>query len=97
LEIIALFDIDEKKVGRRIADVDVYHVEKLAEKIAELKIKMIILAFPAVNVQQIVDVCIESGVRSFLNFIPVSLKTPPGVKIRTSDVTLELQSLAYYT
>lgn len=97
LEIIALFDTDDKKIGRHIADVEVFPIAKLAESIKEYRIKMMILAFPAVNVQQIVDICIENGVKSFLNFIPVPLKTPPGVKIRTSDVTLELQSLAYYT
>ena len=97
LEIVALFDNDDKKIGRRIADVEIFSIDVLADIIKKYHIKMMLLAFPAVNVQQIVDICIENGVKSFLNFIPVPLKTPPGVKIRTSDVTLELQSLAYYT
>lgn len=97
LEIVALFDVDEKKIGRRIVDVPVYHLEQLPLKIKELGIKMMILAFPAVDVQRVVDICIENGVTSFLNFVPASIKTPPGVKLQTADVTLELQSLAYYT
>lgn len=97
LEIIALFDVDPHKVGRRIADVEVYHLDQLAQKIKDLEIKMMILTFPAGNVQQVVDRCIENGVKSFLNFVPAPLKVPPGVKVHTSDVTLELQSLAYYT
>lgn len=97
LEIVALFDVDEKKVGRKIADVEVYHTDKLAEVIHEMEIKMMILTFPAENVQHIIDICIENGVKSFLNFVPASVKVPDGVKLRTSDVTLELQSLAYYT
>jgi redox-sensing transcriptional repressor len=97
LEIIALFDTDEKKIGRKIADVEVYSLGQLAEKIWELKIKVMILAFPAVNVQQTVDICVENGVKSFLNFIQTPIKTPPGIKVQTADVTLELQSLAYHT
>ncbi|HBF39934.1 MAG TPA: redox-sensing transcriptional repressor Rex [Firmicutes bacterium] len=97
LEIVALFDIDEKKVGRKIADVEVFHTDKLANAIHEMEIKMMILAFPAENVQHIIDICIENGVKSFLNFVPASVKVPEGVKLRTSDVTLELQGLAYYT
>lgn len=97
LEIVALFDVDEKKIGRKIADVEVYPTDQLANVIGELEIKMMILTFPAENVQHIVDVCVESGVKSFLNFVPASVKVPDGVKLRTSDVTLELQSLAYYT
>ncbi len=97
LEIVALFDIDERKIGRKIADVEIYSIDRLAVKIRELLIKVMILAFPAVNVQQIVDICIENGVKSFLNFIQIPIKTPPGIKVQTADVTLELQSLAYYT
>ncbi|HOP75589.1 MAG TPA: hypothetical protein PLC07_11150 [Bacillota bacterium] len=44
-----------------------------------------------------VDCCVANGVKAFLNFVPASLKVPEGVKIQTSDVTLELQSLVYYT
>jgi redox-sensing transcriptional repressor len=97
LQIVALFDNDEKKIGRKIAEVEVFPMEQLAEKITELQIKLMILAFPAVNVQEVVDLCIKNGVKTFLNFIPAPIKVPPGVKLHTSDVTLELQSLAYYT
>jgi redox-sensing transcriptional repressor len=97
LEIVALFDVDDKKIGRKIADVEVFHIDQLPAIIREQDIKMMILTFPAVNVQQIIDICVENGVKSFLNFVPASVKIPAGVKLRTSDVTLELQSLAYYT
>jgi AT-rich DNA-binding protein len=97
LEIVALFDVDEKKIGRKIADVEVFQLDQLPAIVRDLNIKMMILTFPAENVQQVVDVCIENGVKSFLNFIPASIKVSAGVKLRTSDVTLELQSLAYYT
>lgn len=96
LQIVALFDVDERKIGRKVSDVEVYDVQALAAKIKELDVNIIILTFPAVNVQEIVDICIASGIKSFLNFIPVQLKTPPGIKVQTSDVTLDLQSLAYY-
>lgn len=97
LEIVAVFDIDENKVGKKIADVEIFHMNDLTRKIAELNIRMMILAFPAEGVQAVVDQCIASGVKAFLNFVPVSLKVPEGVKVQTSDVTLELQSLVYYT
>lgn len=97
LEIIALFDVDEKKIGKKIVDVEIFHLNQLSAKIKELGIKMMILTFPAVDVQQVVDTCIESGVKSFLNFVPATIKIPSGIKMQTADVTLEMQSLAYYT
>jgi redox-sensing transcriptional repressor len=97
LEIVALFDIDEKKIGKQIMNIEVYDIQKMGVIISEMNIKMMILAFPAINVQELVDVCIAGGVKSFLNFIPVKIKVPAGIKVQTSDVTLDLQSLAYYT
>lgn len=97
LEIVALFDVDEKKVGRRVSEVEIFHLDHLDDKIKELQIKMMILTFPAVNVQTVVDKCIAAGVKSFLNFVPTSIKIPEGIKMQTSDVTLELQCLAHYT
>lgn len=97
LQIVALFDNDDKKVGRKISEVEVFPMDQLGKKIAEFQIKLMILTFPALNVQDVVDLCIKNGVKSFLNFVPASIKVPSGVKLHTSDVTLELQSLAYYT
>lgn len=97
LQIVALFDSDEKKIGRKVAEVEVFPMSQLGEKIAELQIKLMILTFPAFDAQEVVDLCIKNGVKSFLNFVPAPIKVPAGVKLHTSDVTLELQSLAYYT
>jgi len=77
--------------------VEIFHINDLSQKINELNIRMMILAFPAEGVQAVVDCCVANGVKAFLNFVPASLKVPEGVKIQTSDVTLELQSLVYYT
>jgi redox-sensing transcriptional repressor len=82
---------------KKVADVEIFHINQLAAKIEELDIKMMVLAFPAEGVQQVVDECIAHGVRTFLNFVPAPLKVPVGVKVQTSDVTLDLQSLVYYT
>lgn len=97
IEIVAIFDVDEKKIGKKIADVEIFDLCQLVPKIKELEIKLMIMAFPAENAQRILDQCVENGVKTFLSFVPVALKVPEGVKLQTSDVTLELQSLVYYT
>lgn len=97
LEIVALFDVDPLKIGRKIAEVEIFDLTELSRKIMALDIKMMILTFPADGVQQVVDRCIESGVKAFLNFVPTPLKVPRGVKVENADVTLDLESLVYYT
>ncbi len=97
LEIVALFDVDSQKIGQQIAGVDIYAVSELEKQVVAFQIKMMILAFPAVDAQMTVDRCIQAGVKSFLSFVPASIKVPPGIKLQTADVSLELQSLAYYS
>jgi redox-sensing transcriptional repressor len=64
--------------------------------IRQLNISIIILAVPAEVTEDIFHLCIESGVRAFLNFAPGKLSAPGHVRVHTTDVTLELESLAYY-
>lgn len=96
LKMVAAFDIDRQKVARRVANLQVYSVDELPEKIPALGIAIIILTVPADAAQDILTVCVENGVKAFLNFAPVKLSAPPHVRIHSTDVTLELESLAYY-
>lgn len=96
LRLVAAFDIDPQKIGKRLSDVPIYSVAKLPEMIRQLNISIIILAVPAEVTEDIFHLCIESGVRAFLNFAPGKLSAPGHVRVHTTDVTLELESLAYY-
>jgi len=59
-------------------------------------IKIAIITVPASAAQEVVDRAVADGIRGFLNFAPVKLKVPPGVRVLYTDVTLELQELAFY-
>ena len=39
---------------------------------------------------------IKAGIQGILNFAPVKLKAPDAVHVVNTDVSLELQRLAYY-
>jgi redox-sensing transcriptional repressor len=55
-----------------------------------------VIATPAGAVQDVADRMVEAGIRSILNFAPAPVSTPPGVSIRSVDLAVELQILAYY-
>jgi redox-sensing transcriptional repressor len=42
------------------------------------------------------DRMVEAGLRSILNFAPAPLSAPAGVSVRSVDLAVELQILAYY-
>ena len=55
-----------------------------------------VICTPARAAQSVADAMVEAGVRSILNFAPVSLVVPEGVSVRKVDLAVELQILTYY-
>ncbi|MCX8036235.1 MAG: redox-sensing transcriptional repressor Rex [Candidatus Sumerlaeia bacterium] len=90
------FDTDPLKVGRTIGSAQVLPVEELEERIRQYGIEIIILAVPSEPAQAIADRVIRCGITAILNFVPTRLVVPPGVKVHYVDLTIELESLAYY-
>lgn len=97
VQIAAIFDVDPAKVGTRIGDVAIRHVSEMETVVREQGIKIGIIAVPAEEAQRVLDALAAAGVEAVLNFAPAKLKVPDGVFLQNIDLTIELQSLAYYT
>jgi len=39
---------------------------------------------------------VAAGIKAILNFSPGALKVPPGVKMKSVDLTVSLESLSFY-
>jgi len=96
MKIVAVFDTDEKKIGMKINHMTVQPMEELEETVKRLGITLGIITVPAVNAQLVADKFVGAGIRGILNFAPVVLKVPEGVRIHYADFTADLLSLAYY-
>ncbi|MDI3327311.1 MAG: redox-sensing transcriptional repressor Rex [Alicyclobacillaceae bacterium] len=96
LSIAAIFDKDPSKLGMKVADLVVEPVDRLPDRVKERGIRIGIVAVPAPEAQGVADLMVRSGIRAILNFAPATLRVPDDVHIRYSDVTSELQALAYY-
>ncbi len=96
LRIVAAFDVDPSKIGRVYAGVPIFHIDQLAEKAQEYGLKIMVNAVPAEHAQDVVDRVVACGIKAILNFAPVTLNVPDNVRVHSADLTLELQSLAYY-
>lgn len=95
--LLAAFDVDPSKVGKLIDQkLRIFSMEELDEIISRLGIVLAMITVPAGAAQEVVDRCTAAGVKGILNFAPVTLKVPPGVRLHHADMTLELQQLAYY-
>jgi redox-sensing transcriptional repressor len=94
--VAALVDADESKVGTRVGDLEISHIDALPELVAELDVAIGLIATPAAAAQEVADRLVEAGVRSILNFAPTTIAVPPGVSVRKVDLAVELQILAFY-
>jgi len=91
-----LFDVDKSKVGKEVDGIPIRHIDGLGEVMAASEIKIGVIAVPAWAAQDVANKAISKGIKGFLNFAPVRIKTPPGVRIQNSDVTSDLQELGFY-
>lgn len=96
VRIVAVFDNDTEKIGRKIDEIEITSVDEIDRMVKDLDIKIGIIAVPAGEAQAVADRLINAGVEAILNFSPAKLKTSPGCYLQNIDLTTELQSLAYY-
>jgi redox-sensing transcriptional repressor len=94
--VAALVDVDPAKIGERVAGLEVVHIDVLPKLVADHAISIGLIATPATAVQEVADRMVAAGIRSILNFAPAPVAAPPGVSIRSVDLAVELQILAYY-
>lgn len=94
-EIVAVFDTDPEKVGRRWNDVTILHGDRLEESVREEEIEMVIVAVPAGAAQEVVDRAVAAGVGGILNFAPARLQVPEGVVMEDVNIVMELEALSF--
>lgn len=96
--VVALFDNDEKKIGRRVGEdkTVVHDVKKMPRLVTEQAIDVMVMAVPARVAQRVLNQIMSAGIKAVLNFAPASLSARLDVKVKTVDLTTSLESLSYF-
>lgn len=94
--VAALIDQDPKKIGTTHVGITIGGPDSLPAKVADKCIAIGVVATPADHAQEVTDMLVAAGIRSILNFAPVVLSVPDGVRLRQVDLALELQVLSFY-
>lgn len=95
--IVLAFDPQAEEKEKMVSGIPIFHPDLIKEKIQEFGIELVILTVPARVAQEVTDELIEIGVKGILNFTPVRLAAPEDVRIHTIDLSVELQTLIYFT
>lgn len=95
--IVAIFDRSDDLIGARNAfGVPVRPQTELISTVRDHGIRVGIVAVPAATAQEVADDLISGGVGAILNYAPVTLRVPEGIRVRDIDPISALQSMTYY-
>jgi redox-sensing transcriptional repressor len=92
----AAFDRVAEKTGRILQGCRCYPVDQMAAVILRERIRVGVIAVPAVEAQAIADQLVLAGITGILNFAPVRLRVPVGLHVESVDLMMALDRVAYY-
>lgn len=91
-----LFDADDSKVGQDVGGFKVISINDLEQVVTENKCQIAMIAVPAEHAQNVTNRLVKAGVRSILNYAPISLTVPENVMVQYIDPVVYLQHMTYY-
>jgi redox-sensing transcriptional repressor len=95
--IVALFDTERTKIGRRSkGGVRIHDIGQFRQIVRRDQIDIAVVAVPADSAQAVVNTAVAAGIRAVLNFSPGTIKVPNGVKLKNVDLTVSLESLSFF-
>jgi len=95
--IVALLDVDAGKVGRTSRHgIPVLAWSALPDVVRKNNVEIGIIAVTAESAQLVHDALVDSGIRAILNFAPVQMRLQEGVKVKSVDLRINLESLSFH-
>jgi redox-sensing transcriptional repressor len=95
--IAGLFDNDAGKIGARTrTGVEVRDIAELTAVVAREGVAIGVISVPASAAAAVARRCVAAGLKALLNFAPVRLNLPPGVRVKNVDLKIHLETLAFY-
>jgi len=91
-----VFDNDPAKIGEQIGEFIIQDARELGKAIREAGIRVAMLCVPAAVAQAVTAQLVEAGVKAILNYAPISLSIPSGVRVQYLDPSIGLQRMTYY-
>jgi redox-sensing transcriptional repressor len=94
--VVAMFDLDQDKVGTEIGPLTVRHNSDLRQVIEEDDIVVAVLAVPSAAAQTLADELVDAGVKIIFNYSDALLQVPPEVTVHTSSPAVDLLYALYF-
>jgi redox-sensing transcriptional repressor len=91
-----VFDNDPAKIGEQVGEFAIRDARELGQAIREAGIRVAMVCVPAAVAQAVTTQLVEAGVKAILNYAPINLSVPAGVRVQYLDPSIGLQRMTYY-
>ncbi len=91
-----VFDNDPEKVGTQVGEYVVRDASELEKAIREAGIEIAMVCVPAAEAQAVTTQLVDAGIKAILNYAPINLSVPEGVRVQYLDPSIGLQRMTYY-
>ncbi len=94
-QIIGIFDIDPKLVGKKINRMEVQHMDRIDDFVKEHKVDIAMLTVPFDYAREVAERVAKLGIKGLWNFSPMDLKLPYETVIENVHLSDSLMVLGY--
>ncbi len=94
--VVAVFDVDDGKVGSRIGQLQVRPNDELRQVVEDQEIVVAVLAVPSAAAQGLADELADAGVKIIFNYSDALIHVPPEVTVHTSSPAVDLLYALYF-
>jgi redox-sensing transcriptional repressor len=94
--VVAIFDADPRKVGSKVGNQAVRHIDDLHQVVDDEDIVVAVLAVPTGAAQPLADQLVDAGVKIIFNYSESLLQVPPEVTVHTSSPAVDLLYALYF-
>ena len=95
--VVALFDTDPKKVGKKVKDsLEVRPFEDFRKVVQQEEIVVGVIAVPTEAAQAVADELVANGVKIIFNYSEALLSVPPEVTVHSSSPAVDLLYALYF-
>ncbi len=96
LSIVEAFDLNQDKIGQKLHDVTVYHIDDLVNHVKAKQIPIGIITVSAKAAQNVANLLVDAGIQAIWNFSHEKLNVPPSVIVEDVELDSSLAELSYH-
>ena len=96
MPVAAIFDNNPSKIGLSVGELAIQDEANIPKIVSQLGLKIGVMAVPPSAAQAVAEALVKGGVRSILNYAPITLSLSEGVHVHYIDPVIGLQAMTYY-